>query len=90
MLFRSLKQPELTPLSVASQIAILLALTAGLFAAVPLEQMPNAERAVQKAAANIPPAVRERFESAAKLSDADREAIIEIGRQALARFQTAP
>jgi F-type H+-transporting ATPase subunit alpha len=85
-----LKQPEFTPLSVASQIAILLALTAGLFAAVPLEQMPDAERAVQKAAANIPPAVSERFESAAKLSDADREAIIEIGRQALARFQTAP
>jgi F-type H+-transporting ATPase subunit alpha len=46
-----LKQPEFAPVSMPAQIAILLALTAGLFDAVPLARMPDAERAVQEAAA---------------------------------------
>ena len=47
--------------------------------------MTDAEHAVQEAAANIPAEVRARFETADKLSDEDRETIIEIARQALAR-----
>jgi F-type H+-transporting ATPase subunit beta len=39
-----LKQPEFAPVSMPAQITILLALTAGLFDAVPLERMPEAER----------------------------------------------
>ena len=34
--------------------------------------------------------MRARFETAAELSDEDRKAIIEIARQALARFQPKP
>jgi F-type H+-transporting ATPase subunit alpha len=85
-----LKQAEGTPVSVPAQIAVLLALTAELFDAVALDQMPDAEHAVQKAAANIPADVCARFESADKLSDEDRNTIIEIGRQALAPFQSKP
>jgi F-type H+-transporting ATPase subunit alpha len=48
-----LKQPEFDPVSMPAQIAILLALTAGLFDAVPLARMPDAEHAVQEAAAAI-------------------------------------
>jgi F-type H+-transporting ATPase subunit alpha len=85
-----LKQGEAAPVSASAQIAVLLALTAGLFDPVPLEQMTAAEQAVQQAAAGIPAAVRARFESANKLSDEDRKAIIDIARQALTPFQPKP
>jgi len=85
-----LKQPEFGPVSVPAQICILLALTADLFDRVPLDQMADAERAVREAATNIPAEVGARFETAAKLDDQDRKAIIEIARAALARFQPKP
>jgi F-type H+-transporting ATPase subunit alpha len=82
-----LKQPEFAPVSVPAQIAVLLALSAELFDAVPIEHMPDAERAVQAAAETVPAEVRARFETADTLSDEDRKTIIEIARQALAPFQ---
>jgi F-type H+-transporting ATPase subunit alpha len=85
-----LKQPEFSPASVPAQIAVLLALTAELFDPVPLDKMIDAERAVQTAASGIPPEVCARFETATKLSDEDRKAILEIARQALAPFQLKP
>ncbi len=85
-----LKQPEFNPVSVAAQIAVLLALTDGLFDSVALDRMTDAVNAVQKAAADIPADVRARFESADKLSDVDRKAIVEIARQALVPFQPKP
>lgn len=86
----SLKQGEGAPLSLPAQITVLLALTANLFDPVALDQMPDAEHAVQKAAENIPAQVRARLESADKLSDEDRNTIIEIARQALIPFQPKP
>ena len=80
-------QPELAPVSVPAQIAVLLALTAELFDRVALDQMTDAEHAVQKAATNIPAEACARFESADKLSDEDRKTIIAIARQALTPFQ---
>ena len=85
-----LKQPEFSPVSVPAQIAVLLALTAGLFDPVPLEQMPDAERAVREAAATIPDEVRARFDAAEKLADEDRTLILDVARRALAQFQPAP
>ncbi|KXS32774.1 MAG: ATP synthase subunit alpha [Candidatus Gallionella acididurans] len=85
-----LKQPEFTPVSVAAQIAVLLALTAKLFDNVPMEQMTDAELAVRESAEEIPAEVSARFGTADQLSDEDREAIIAIARQALARFQPEP
>ena len=82
-----LKQPEFSPVSVPAQIAVLLALTAKLFDSVPLNQMTGAEHALREAAVDIPTDVRERLLTAEKLSDEDREAIIELARQSLARFQ---
>jgi F-type H+-transporting ATPase subunit alpha len=81
-----LKQPEFAPVSMAEQIAVLLALSEELFDAVPLEQMMAAEQAVRVAATEIPAEVSARFESANKLSDADRASIIQIAGNALARF----
>jgi F-type H+-transporting ATPase subunit alpha len=52
--------------------------------------MTDAERAVREAAAGIPAVVCARFETADKLSDEDRETILEIARLALAHFQPKP
>jgi F-type H+/Na+-transporting ATPase subunit alpha len=85
-----LKQPEFAPVSVPAQIAVLLALTAELFDRVPLDQMTDAEQSLQAAAADIPAQVRERLDTAEKLSNEDRETIIEIARKALEGFQPRP
>jgi F-type H+-transporting ATPase subunit alpha len=85
-----LKQPEFAPVSVAAQIAVLLALTAELFDRVPLDQMTAAERVLREAAAHIPEEVCTRFETADKLSDEDRTTVIEIARHSLVSFQLKP
>ncbi|CAN5753089.1 alternate F1F0 ATPase, F1 subunit alpha [soil metagenome] len=85
-----LKQSELAPVAVPAQIAVLLALTAELFDPVPLDRMKDAQHAVHEAAAKMPAEIRERFETADKLSDKDRKAIIEIARVALVPFQPKP
>lgn len=82
-----LKQPQSAPVPVAAQIAVLMALTEKLFDSVPLDRMPEAEQAVREAAARLPDEVQARFDTAAKLSDADRDAIVQIARTALAGFQ---
>jgi F-type H+-transporting ATPase subunit alpha len=85
-----LKQPEFAPASVPAQITVLLALTADLFDPVPLEQMTDAGHAVREASATISAEMRARFDTAAKLNDEDKRAIVEIARRALARFQPKP
>jgi F-type H+/Na+-transporting ATPase subunit alpha len=85
-----LKQPEFAPVAVPEQIAVLLALTAGLFDSVPLDRMTEAEDAVHKAIAGAPAELTARFETAAKLSDEDRKAVIEIARKSLESFQPKP
>lgn len=85
-----LKQPESQPAAMPAQIAVLLALTAGLFDRVPLDKIPDAERALRDATTEIPADVAERFDSADKLSDADRKAILDVATRALAPFQPVP
>ncbi len=85
-----LKQSEFSPVSVPEQIAVLLALGADLFDAVPIDQMRDAELAVHEAAASIPSEVSARFETAATLNAEDRKTVVDIGRKALERFQPKP
>ena len=85
-----LKQPESEPVAVPAQIAILLALTAKLLDVVPLEQITEAEQAVFAAAKNISAEICARFETADELSDADRNAIIELARNALVPSLSEP
>jgi F-type H+-transporting ATPase subunit alpha len=85
-----LKQPEFAPVSVPAQIAVLLALTAELFDRVPLDRMTDAEHALREAAADIPVDVRSRLDTAENLSNEDRETIIQLARNSLARFQPKP
>ena len=83
------KQPECASVSVPAQISILLALTAQLFDGVPLDRVAEAGQALREAAAHLPGDVCARFESAAQLSDGDREMVIQMARQSLAAFQPA-
>jgi F-type H+/Na+-transporting ATPase subunit alpha len=83
-----LKQAQSQPFAVPEQIAILRALTAGLFDPIALERMGEAENAVRKAAARIPPEVTTRLSQAGKLTDADSQAIVDIAKDALAPFAT--
>jgi F-type H+-transporting ATPase subunit alpha len=85
-----LKQPEFAPVSVAAQIAVLLALSAKLFDDVPLAVMADAEHAVRVAATEIPADVRARFDAAEKLSDEDQAMIIAAARKALGPFHADP
>ena len=85
-----LKQPEFDPVPVPAQIAVLLALSAGLFDEVPLDRMPEANRAVCQAAAMIPAEVTERLDTADKLSDEDRKTIVDVARQTLKEFPLKP
>jgi F-type H+/Na+-transporting ATPase subunit alpha len=85
-----LKQPESQPVSMLEQIAVLLALTAGLFDKVPLEKTAEAERALQGAAAGIAPDLAGRLVSADKLGDADRKSVLEVATRTLAPFLPAP
>ncbi|MDQ6881634.1 MAG: F0F1 ATP synthase subunit alpha, partial [Pseudomonadota bacterium] len=86
-----LKQSELAPVPVAAQIAIVLALTAGLFDPVAVERMADAERAVFDAAGkSIPADVGQRLLDSDKFSDEDRKAIVGLARRALAPFVPQP
>lgn len=79
-----LKQAEFMPVSVAGQMAVLVALTSGLFESVSLEKMPAAESSIRKAALGISEEQRDRLLGGEKLSNADRESLLAMGRQAIA------
>jgi F-type H+/Na+-transporting ATPase subunit alpha len=81
-----LKQPELAPVAVEAQIATVLALGGGLFDAVSLARMTDAEGAVVQAAARMPAAVAERLRGAGKPSPEDRALILALARHALEEF----
>ncbi len=85
-----LKQPELEPASVPEQIVVLVALTGGCLDSVPIDKVRDAEQALRKAAADLPAEVRQRCSSNDKLSDEDREAILQVVGTALAPFQPEP
>lgn len=82
-----LKQPQNSPVPVPDQIVILVALNAKLFDNVPLDKMEEAESSLRKAVSDIPADIRDRFKDDKKLSDEDRETILDIARKALEPYQ---
>ncbi len=85
-----LKQPQFDPVAVPAQIAVLLALTAGLFDTVPLPRMAEAQRAVQDAAVQLSAPILERLVGTKKLNDEDRKAVTESASAALKAFLPKP
>ena len=85
-----LQQAEFAPIAVPGQIAVLMALTTGLFNSTPIERMADAERAVIAAAERIPAEVRARFDTAEKLTEQDRAMILQIAGETLKPFRSGP
>jgi len=85
-----LKQPEASPVTVAAQIAVLLALSADLFDAVPMDKMKDAEKALREAAEKMEEGLRGRLLTAPELGGEDREKILQTARGALAGFSSKP
>lgn len=81
-----LKQHELSPLSTASQIMVLVALTANLFDDVPLDKMLKAQQMLEIASKNLPNDLFLRLDSVDNWESADRDTIITTARKALAEF----
>jgi F-type H+-transporting ATPase subunit alpha len=75
---------------VIEQIAVLLALTGGLFDSIPLDKMREAQRVLCTASTQMAAEVRERLASNHKLDDADRDAVLKVARGALAPLQKKP
>lgn len=78
-----LKQPQYQPIPVAEQIAVLLAVSNGLFDSLPLEELPKAQMAIRQHIVRQLPDVCYRIESGEKLSEGDRLALLDIAQEAI-------
>jgi F-type H+/Na+-transporting ATPase subunit alpha len=72
-----LTQPELQPLNIPGQIAVLLAVTEGLFDTIEVEDIPEAEEKVRSAIIADLPEICRKIEAGEELSEEDRTAIID-------------
>ena len=81
-----LKQTQYQPIPVAEQIAILLAVTHGVFDTVPLEKISLVEKAMGQAVRAELPDVCQRIEAGKRLSDGDRQSLISIAHKILNSF----
>jgi F-type H+/Na+-transporting ATPase subunit alpha len=84
-----LKQQESHPASLLEQLAVLIALAAGSFDAVPVESMAPAEAALRHATATLPPDLVERLTSPAKLDAADKQSVLDAANLALLPYLKA-
>jgi F-type H+-transporting ATPase subunit alpha len=78
-----LKQPQFEPIPAPEQIAVLLAVTAGLLDTVPLGDVPGAKEAVRKALRERLPELGQRIGSGEKISSEDRELLLATFKDAL-------
>ena len=78
-----LKQPQYEPMPVAEQIAALVAVISGLFDALPVGKVAEAERAARQAVVERAPQVCERVAKGEKLADADLQAIAAAAKAAI-------
>lgn len=81
-----LKQPASSPIPLAEQIVVLLALTNGYFDPVPLARMKEAELALRKTAAELPNEISQRFVSTSPFDEEDRRFILQLAEKALEPF----
>ena len=84
------KQPEMHPVSVPEQLLVLLALTRGLFDAVPLDRITEAEALVRKKYLELPDQVLERIFSSEPLQENDEDVIVSLVKKALQKITNIP
>jgi F-type H+-transporting ATPase subunit alpha len=71
-----LKQPQYEPMRVSEQIAVLLAVTEGLFDDVPVDDMEDIEAEIRKQVTEKDAEICRRIEEGRKLSDDDRDSLL--------------
>ncbi len=81
-----LKQSEHHPLRASEQMVALKAINAGLFDAFPLEQVGDAEAAVQQRVITELPELCERMDTGEKLDDSQWQKVLEIAADVLSEF----
>jgi F-type H+-transporting ATPase subunit alpha len=79
----ALKQVQFRPIPVFEQIAVLLSASEGLFDDLPVSGEGDAKSRIQNVVAERLPEVGERIRSGAMLSDEDRNAILDVAREAI-------
>ena len=79
-----LKQSQYRPISVAEQIAVLLAVVEGVFDPLLPHELAAAEREVRRAVVERVPAVCQRMQAGAPLNDGDREALLGVASEVVA------
>ena len=84
-----LKQPQYGPLSVSHQIAILVAVNAGVFDEVGLEEVSLVENAIAQALHERAPDIAHRLDAGESLSDDDRRSIVDLAAEAAASVRAA-
>ena len=84
-----LQQPQYQPIPVAEQIAVLLAVTQGIFDVVPVEKITVAEKLVREEIRKMLPDVCYRIEAGEKLSEGDRKALLDIAQSAIEEQKVA-
>lgn len=80
-----LKQTQFEPLPAPEQIAVLLAVTSGVFDPVPLGEIAGAKQSVRKAFSSGLPDLYRSIQSGGKLSDEDRTAALSTFKRSLER-----
>jgi F-type H+-transporting ATPase subunit alpha len=78
------KQPQYEPIAVAEQIAILVAVNAGVFEGLSLRAIHRAESAIRTAVRTRLPDISARIEAGHRLSDDDLDALVRMARAVLA------
>ena len=78
-----LNQSELQPMTIPEQIAVLLAVTEGLFDSLDVEEIPEAEKKVRKAVTEGLPEICQKIEDGEELSAEDQASIVETAQGAL-------
>lgn len=82
----SLNQAECTPVSVAEQILLLVAVKEGLFDAVSLEVMRDAEQQLLNAVTELPKRLRDKVETEEDITDSDIAEFLKIAQSILSAF----
>jgi F-type H+-transporting ATPase subunit alpha len=78
-----LKQPQFSPLPVPEQVAVLLAVSRGLFDDIPLERIADAEKAVRHAVITRLADTANVVAAGKKLTDEDERKILGVAREAI-------
>lgn len=78
-----LKQNQYKPIPVPEQIAVLLAVTEGLFDDLPVDRIPGAEMKIRRAVIEQIPQLCKQIQAGEKLSHDNRNILLDVARNAL-------